>query len=645
MFASSTVTCRLLYGLDKDTCGVDEVKLQVSNLAPPMKRDSKEGAQRAPFALNLLLDSLLGYYEQVVKVIMEAAGLALAILPLLLSQLDNYVQGLQTLKGFRARRYRQQLDEYFTNIGTQHALFLNTLERTLDGVVEYQDGIDDLINNPSGEAWKRPELQQKLERKLERSYWPFTKTMGELSSQLEDLKRRLIIEQVSSAETIWKDASILEREVRKFRDIFSKSIYADLLHRISTANTILDTLLKQSEYRNQPRRRIASKRPLLRYRKARKSAHSLHKTIIRGKCWNCPCKASHKVHFVLNTPYIDTFDTSTEASANPCFDLVLTSISAADAGCVSSLTKSYKLAAESEIIQSSIGVRHICHSGHAGHNTPQNHKKKTVQFAPPETACEFPRSSRPQLPPIVDICAAISAVIPEQGSQTALGWLSDESHRHNITYIRNVGGGLSSQSLEDLITASCRSSESQTSEKFFFSQLDRLRIAVNLACSVLQFHGSWLKNHWRPRDLMFDPQDIEGIGDIYIPWNVGENIDDPSVRKGQNSPTLVRNQILFPLGLVLVELSLCKNLESDRRPEDEDQNEAHANLKTATRLLPKVEELSGPEYADVVDRCLSWHDRKETSLETEKMQEEVFQLIVLPLIENLRSFEDSFGIY
>ena len=131
---------------------------------------------------------------------MEAAGLALAILPLLVNQLDNYVQGLQTVKGFRAKRYRQQLDSYFSNIGTQHVIFSNTLERALDGVVEYQDGIDDLINNPSGEAWKQPELVKRMEKKLERNYFPFKKTMTELAALLQDLSRRLKFEKMSSVE-------------------------------------------------------------------------------------------------------------------------------------------------------------------------------------------------------------------------------------------------------------------------------------------------------------------------------------------------------------------------------------------------------------------------------------------------------------
>lgn len=133
---------------------------------------------------------------------MEATGVALAILPLLLNQLDDYVQGLQTLKSFRSKRYRRTLYEYFSNIGTQHTLFLNTLERILDGVVEYEDDIDELINNPSGGCWQRVELQKKLENKLGRSYAPFMAEMNQLSGLLQDLKAKLSFEDRYSEQVI-----------------------------------------------------------------------------------------------------------------------------------------------------------------------------------------------------------------------------------------------------------------------------------------------------------------------------------------------------------------------------------------------------------------------------------------------------------
>lgn len=55
-------------------------------------------------------------------------------------------------------------------------------------------------------------------------------------------------------------------------------------------------------------------------------------------------------------------------------------------------------------------------------------------------------------PPITDICQMLSDSKTEKISQTALGWVSDESHRHNIYYVRQVAEHLESKSLADLIT-------------------------------------------------------------------------------------------------------------------------------------------------------------------------------------------------
>ena len=48
---------------------------------------------------------------------------------------------------------------------------------------------------------------------------------------------------------------------------------------------------------------------------------------------------------------------------------------------------------------------------------------------------------------------------------------------------------------------------------------------------------------------------------------------------------------------------------------------------------------SGEEYGKVVGRCLFWPGVKESTMDNEQMQDEVFQLIILPLIENVKNFE------
>lgn len=107
----------------------------------------------------------------------------------------------------------------------------------------------------------------------------------------------------------------------------------------------------------------------------------------------------------------------------------------------------------------------------------------------------------------------------------------------------------------------------------------------------------------------------------------------------QNPSILIQNEALFPLGLALVELSLCQNLDALYAPEDHDIVKAGSYLKTALRVMEIVETESGSDYANVVRQCLLWHGSKQDSLEDEKLQERIFQLIILPLMENSKHFQ------
>lgn len=82
----------------------------------------------------------------------EAISLTLAILPLMLNQLDDYIQGLQTLKLFWTRRYRKHLESCAAILGDQHAILSNTIGLALGDVstVEFRD----LISSPDGRPWR-----------------------------------------------------------------------------------------------------------------------------------------------------------------------------------------------------------------------------------------------------------------------------------------------------------------------------------------------------------------------------------------------------------------------------------------------------------------------------------------------------------
>jgi hypothetical protein len=273
----------------------------------------------------------------------------------------------------------------------------------------------------------------------------------------------------------------------------------------------------------------------------------------------------------------------------------------------------------------------------------KDNKKIKVQFAIPKPTQEVLPSPDPlQVSPISDICVALSTATTSGEQYKLLGCLPDDYYRHNIYHLQTKAENLKSQSLAEIIVTSANH-QGPLSDSFIFTQKHRLRLAVNLACSVLQFHGSWLKAQWSARDIMFTAN-MSDIDNPYVLWNVTSKTDS---RMGirRDSTSLIRSEILFPLGLVLVELSLCRTLESLRIPEDLDQVEAYTDLKTAARHLPFVEMESGVEYGKVVERCLFWSGIKESSLDNEGMQDEVFQLVILPLIDHLNTFEGKARMY
>lgn len=121
----------------------------------------------------------------------ETAGIILAILPLVVNQLDAYVQGLERIKGFRMKRYRRELESYLTRLGTQQAIFWNTLEQLLEDVVDSDEEVQDLVGNPVGPSWQGAVFQEKLRKRLGRDHDLYIEMTTMLSGLLQDLSDKL----------------------------------------------------------------------------------------------------------------------------------------------------------------------------------------------------------------------------------------------------------------------------------------------------------------------------------------------------------------------------------------------------------------------------------------------------------------------
>jgi hypothetical protein len=259
-------------------------------------------------------------------------------------------------------------------------------------------------------------------------------------------------------------------------------------------------------------------------------------------------------------------------------------------------------------------------------------------------------------PQISDMCSTLRSIKIVSQRRELIGFIADEAEnnpRHNLYLVRSHPNGLEKVSLEELLVpASPNVGPVQAYRGSMLNRKDRYRLAAVLACGVLQLHGTWLKGNWKTVDILFPKHELATRASLDSPYVPPLALSDGPNERGSavpqlhgSSSSLIRSEILFPLGLALVELSLSQSMQNLRRPEDDDPVEPVARLKTASRHLEDVYHESGTTYGDVVKRCLFWPGDCDAELDNEDFHDAVFNTVVAPLINELRIFEKGTGLW
>jgi len=104
---------------------------------------------------------------------------------------------------------------------------------------------------------------------------------------------------------------------------------------------------------------------------------------------------------------------------------------------------------------------------------------------------------------------------------------------------------------------------------------------------------------------------------------------------------VIRNQTLYTLGILLIELIYDKPIEELQIPRDQDcAGTPGITWVTAERLLDDDIDFHAPmNYVEAVRRCIRCDfNRKESSLDDEAFQQAVFEGVVTPLEKELQHF-------
>jgi hypothetical protein len=135
----------------------------------------------------------------------EAAGFVLAVLPLLISALEDYRKGSEPLKDWW--RFRTVYKECYQNISIQKIFFEENLEQLLTPLVEDEGQLAALLEKPGGDGWKDPDLEEMLKKKMPKSYDLYLGVIEEMNDVVEKLGNGLGITKV-------RQQQILQEEVR-----------------------------------------------------------------------------------------------------------------------------------------------------------------------------------------------------------------------------------------------------------------------------------------------------------------------------------------------------------------------------------------------------------------------------------------------
>jgi hypothetical protein len=411
--------------------------------------------------------------------------------------------------------------------------------------------------------------------------------------------------------------------LRDILGIFNKAVYEDLLSKIDNANTILRTLLLdhsliQEKARNQARHPW-SHLPR-RYQKRRKHAEAIFNSIIKSY-WSCQCEEQHCIHLQLPTnplksPKDAPYDGQSQIHMN------FSNIGQENKPTWTwTEVASHPWGNEDVVSVTTLSLRD-------NHTTPNG----TTNTQSSELAVTTPAS------PIENFCSSLYITEANAKPKNIKKWeiigLISKELDSSTGYIMHAAKALASpapqSSLENMISQ--------------LSRYDRLHIAAGLACAVIQFCGNWLKSWWDSSDIHLTAHqngyDIL-LDSVYLSWPLSTTGTRRAIPESA-CPTVARpflsNNLLLPLGVALVELSLGKSLESLRIPQDVHQDIEVMRRTTALRFMPNVYRESGTHYGDAVESCFSWSSSN--SLCADKgIEEQVFHKIISPLLRDLISFD------
>ncbi|EPE02349.1 hypothetical protein F503_03934 [Ophiostoma piceae UAMH 11346] len=254
----------------------------------------------------------------------ETVGLILGSLPLLISTMEHYANGVSTMN--RYRRYELELQRLINILNVENIKLLNTCEKLLTGLAPPSQ-IGALLKEPLGQLWNEPGLQASIQFRLWRSYEIFIITISEVLAASQEISRNLGLE---PKETGHLPAGVNSRRatmkckakkfVKKMSFSLQKATYDEQILRIKDSINSLETLTAQNLELEYSRKKSSHGQclPLL-----QDCFKSVYRALQHGL--GIRCSNSHVLHLALalRPAYITNLDYDETVSQGLSFRLAI----------------------------------------------------------------------------------------------------------------------------------------------------------------------------------------------------------------------------------------------------------------------------------------------------------------------------------
>lgn len=596
----------------------------------------------------------------------EIAGIVLGSIPLVISTLEHYGDGLSALQ--RWRRYRREVHCLTRNLETERVKLQNVCEKLLVDIVP-PSRIETMINDPMGNLWREEATQRKVRVRLWKGFDAFESTIGDVQTAVSEMNKRITSQ-------CGPQASELKRAIFTL----SRSQYTDLLSTIRDGISNLENLTDRN-MELEPARRLRSQGRFLML------LREMSKSIYRALRFGLDCSCGHDVGLRLESRsanFIPT-DDDEKIMSDTAFKLALSYRSSQEYPETAAWDENAKIWEEIRVkptaalgmtIQSeerSIPTRprgfrtkkavafaqlSRAHSSatttvvQTEHEVSSGHVHRSLHTSISHLTMGVASIGLVSFGATVDLCQKIRDPKADvQSSGVIVDHISQTTKTYTVYRAHPVYIPASDESIR-VHPRALISLRQVLQQKLHIPYRDRLQLAATISSSVLQLYGSpWLYRSISSRDIYF----MKAYHDYPLwdhPLVMKQNTyRDVDIAEGTPNPGhAFCNPTLFSLGVLLIEIILGKPFDSVRTTDeslvrDPDDNSLRtleessaatflADYITAQRLVDQ--NIPSSNYSTAVMRLIGGNTKLDPSgLESEDFCQEIYSGVVALLEKDL----------